>query len=262
MLFYSVVQVSYAQPLRIAVSANFHPLLKQLLPQYEQKNIDENNLYAHQSIELISGASGVLFQQIRYGAPFDIFLSADSTRPQQLIQENKALSASLFTYAIGQLSLWSSHTDLIQSTETVDAIFKQITLKETRLAIANPNTAPYGKAAKEVLSALALWPSYQPNLVIGLNINQTFQQVRSGAAHYGIIATSQLKLNKINNAIQIPQRFYTPIKQQGVILTRSKQRLFAEHFMNFLQSEDVQKQFIQYGYLPSDTITNTANEAI
>ena len=252
-----VLLLSYsinAEPLRVAVSANFHPVLSKLLPQFHQQNIIVNNAYANQPIELISGASGVLYQQIRYGAPFDIFLSADALRPQQLVKLNKAKATSLTTYAIGQLSLWSPSKSLTLS--DIDIVNQNVNLNykfnnETppRLAIANPNTAPYGQAAKQVLINLNVWQQHQHNVITGMNINQTFQQVRSHSAAWGIVATSQLSLNKLDNGLIIPHELYSPIQQQGVILARSKKNDYAQHFMKFLMSETIQKQLYDYGYL-------------
>lgn len=249
-----------AQPLRIAVSANFHPVLVQLLPIFKQQNIINNSPFAHQSVELISAASGVLHQQIRYGAPFDIFLSADSLRPQQLIDENKALSSSLITYAVGQLSLWSNNNAQFNHKTSIEDILSSETSQPKHLAIANPNTAPYGKASKEVLNQLNLWQSYQHRLITGININQTFQQVRSGSAPLGIVATSQLILNNFTNGIPVSQQLYSPIKQQGVILKRSKQVAFAQRFMAFLQSAEIQQQLTNYGYLSGTSANNIAIE--
>lgn len=262
MRFIKVIQVKYlftlmiilfshavkAEPLRIAVSANFHPVLSQLLTQFQQQNRLENNAYADKPIELISGASGVLYQQIRFGAPFDIFLSADALRPQQLITQNKAKADSLTTYAIGQLSLWSPKQTFIMN-DLSHIKTKHNNIPTPRLAIANPKTAPYGQAAKQVLTQLKSWQFYQQNIITGININQTFQQVRSGSVAWGIVATSQLVLNNINNGLVIPHQLYSPIQQQGVILARSQQADFAQHFMAFLMSESIQKQLNNYGYL-------------
>jgi len=209
-------------PLRIAVAANFAPVLKKLIPEFTaQTNIET---------QVISAASGTLFQQIKHGAPFDIFLSADTQRPQRLSDSQLIIENSLQTYAYGQLAFWSAtkqHSTLTSFLESIPT--------EQRLAIANPEIAPYGKAAKETLITLGLWQTLQNKLIRGNNVNQTFQQVRSRAVNLGIVSFSQLKLNKFDGLI-IPQQYYQAIEQQLVILKRSKQTEKAQQLSRYLLS--------------------------
>ena len=220
------------QPLRIAVAANFSPVLHQLLPQFSQAtNIQ---------VEVISAATGVLYQQLRHGAPFDLFLGADNIHTVQLINDNIAIDSSLTTYAIGQLSLWSANID----SYSLDILNNL----EGKLAIANPELAPYGKAAKSVLVSLNLWDKIQPQLITGINVNQTFQQIRSGATTLGFVANSQLVLNGLSG-INIPEHLHAVIEQQLVIIKNTKQHDNAQQFIDFLMSEQTQLQLTEYGYL-------------
>ena len=222
----------HSAPLRIAVAANFAPLLEKLLPQFIHQH--------HIQVQIISGASGTLYQQINHGAPFDVFLSADAARPQKLKEDGFILATSLNTYAYGQLALWSAVNKV-----SLDQFSTMI--KNHRLAISNPNITPYGKAAKETLETLKLWKGVQKKLITGININQTFQQVRSQAVVFGIVANSQLVLNQLTGTL-IPNHYHQPIKQQLVILKSSKQQQNAIKFSQFLLSDKVQQQIQQLGY--------------
>ncbi|NQY63379.1 MAG: molybdate ABC transporter substrate-binding protein [Alteromonadaceae bacterium] len=225
------------QTLRIAVASNFAPVLRKFLPEFtRQTNIQT---------QIISGATGVLFQQIKHGAPFDVFLAADSRRPQQLSADNLIVANSLKTYAVGQIAFWSSNLQESKTLSLNKLASGQI--KPTRFAIANPDIAPYGKAAKQALIALNLWQHYQTKLIKGININQTFQQIRSQAVTLGIVAHSQLKINGLSG-ILIPQEYYHPIKQQLVILRTSKNKNQAQQLSSFLLSKQIQQKIGEFGY--------------
>lgn len=238
-------------PFRIAVAANFYPVLEQLLPEFQKLA----KLTTKPNIQLISAASGTLYQQISHGAPFDVFLSADAIRPQQLVERQLADASSLKTYAIGQLSLWSAN-------HTVDSLaaLSVVPSVQNTLAIANPHIAPYGIAAKEVLTKLNLWQSYKNKLITGININQTFQQVHSGAVNLGIVAKSQLVLNNLQG-FDIPEHLYTPIAQQLVIIKKTKQAELAKQFCAFLLSAPIQQKLALYGY-HSLLFNNEQNQAL
>ncbi len=218
------------QPLRIAVASNFTPVLKKLLVKFHQ----QTNI----NTQIISGATGALFLQIKHGAPFDIFLAADSTRPAQLEQQNLILANSRHTYALGQLALLS-----INSTARLSDLNKV----PQRFAIANPDTAPYGKAAKQTLEYLKLWPQYQTKLIQGINVNQTFAQIRSQAVSSGLVANSQLVLNNLTGAI-IPPAYHQPIAQQLVIIKISSNINNAQRLSDYLRSAAVQQKIISWGY--------------
>ena len=150
---------------------------------------------------------------------------------------------SRFTYARGRLVLWSPRNDY------VDAEGKVLESGEySRLAIANPKLAPYGKAAQEVLESKGLWETLQQRLVRGKSIGQTYQFVRSGNAELGFIAYSQIKRPNHSDTGSywvIPQAFYEPIEQQAVLL---KNNAVARDFMSFLQKQEVKKIITKFGY--------------
>lgn len=233
--FFIVNQVNAAtnpKPLRIAVAANFAPILEKLLTEFSKKN----NI----PVQVISGASGSLFLQIMHGAPFDVFLSADTERPSKLEAHQLIVNHSRRTYAIGELALWSSKRIF-----TLDDL--ALISPEQRLAIANPDTAPYGKAAKETLLSISLWQGFKQRLVTGINVNQTFQQVRSQSVELGFVANSQLILNNLKGTV-IPSEYHKEIKQQVVILKSSQQKENAVVFSRFLLSKASQDTIKQYGY--------------
>ncbi|MDP7593085.1 MAG: molybdate ABC transporter substrate-binding protein [Litorilituus sp.] len=218
------------QPLRIAVASNFTPALKKLLVEFHQQT--------QINTQIISGATGALFLQLKHGAPFDIFIAADSTRPAQLEQENLILANSRKTYALGQLALLSM---------TAKVQLSDLNKPVNRFAIANPDTAPYGKAAKQTLQHLGLWRQYKPTLIQGINVNQTFAQIRSQAVNIGLVANSQLVLNSLTGVI-IPAHYHQPIAQQLVIVKHSNNINNAKRLSDFLLSQTVQDKIINYGY--------------
>ena len=127
------------------------------------------------------------YAQIHHGAPFDAFFAADVRRAKLLEDEGKAMPGSRFTYAIGQLVLWSTNADMIRDDSTLDnGVFRY-------LAMANPKLAPYGAAAREFLQATGRAERLKPRLIFGENISQTYQFVASGNAELGFVAWSQLK---------------------------------------------------------------------
>jgi len=226
-------------PLRIAVATNFAPTLASLVQDFEQKH--------NTKVQLISSATGTLFQQIMHGAPFDVFLSADSIRPNLLIQQKKAVKSSLKTYTVGSISFWSNTWQSTKQIPTLMQLLTSITNSRQRIAIANPNIAPYGKAAKEVLEYNQLWQSVSSRLITGINIGQTFQQVRSQAVNLGIVAKSQLVQNGLTG-VDIPIKQYRAIEQQLVLLTSSKKRQQAQQFIDFLLASSTQEKLSELGY--------------
>lgn len=231
---------NHDQPLRIAVAANFSPVLKPLLTKFTEKTGIQT--------QVISGASGAIFLQIKYGAPFDVFLSADSSRPIQLEQSGHALPDSRATYASGRLAFYSATMAITSIDTLVTKLSIQLSNKpRPRLAMANPNVAPYGKAAKEALQHMQLWQSYRAQLIIGTNISQTFTQIHSKSINQGFIAYSQLKVNNLRGVL-IPASYHQPIKQQLVILKNTRQPEAARAFRQFLLSDQSQDFIRSSGY--------------
>ena len=231
------VSDALAKELRIAVASNFLLPLKAL-----SKNFKESTGH---KVVVISGSTGKLYAQIKQGAPFDILLAADSIRPELLEKEGIGVPGSRFTYAVGRLVLWSQNSKLPLKND-----LQVLNHKNFRyLAIANPKTAPYGKAAEQVLRKKGFWEKIQNRLVRGENISQTFQFVMTGNADIGFIALSQLRKNQgLGFSWIVPQEWHDPIQQQGILLKRAKTNKAARQFLNFIKSNRIQKQIENYGY--------------
>ncbi len=225
----------WAAEIRIAVATNFATAIKRISAKFEAST-------GH-SVLLISGSTGKHYAQIKNAAPFDIFFAADRKRPELLENEGLALSASRFTYAVGELVLWSKKKGIVGAQGSILG-----TDFFNYLAIANPKLAPYGKAAEEVLQALGLWDDRTFKVVQGENIGQTFQFVNSGNADLGFVAYAQLKQTgkaAEGSYWKVPQSLYTPIVQQAVLLNENPT---AREFVDFIRSEESRQMIRDYGY--------------
>lgn len=227
-----------ASPLHIAVAANFTAPVKAIITDFE-KDTGKTVLPSF-------GATGMLYAQIRNGAPFGLFLAADSRRPRLLAEQGIAVPDSRRTYAIGRLVLWSPDPSLIK-----DGAAALHDGKFSRLAIAEPKAAPYGAAAKQVLAHLGLWKSLSPRIVRGQSITQTYQYVASGNAQLGFVALSQIAMlppERKGSRWLVPQSFYTPIQQQIVLLKKAANDAEAKAFYDYLKSPKAEKIIREYGY--------------
>jgi len=232
-----------AEQVTAAIAANFAGTMKQLKPLFEQQS-------GHRLVTSFA-SSGTLFAQIHNGAPFDVFLSADKQRPRQLIKEGLAVADSSFIYATGKLVLWSSQPTLIDPEGNVlrTGHWQQQGIRH--IAIANPKTAPYGRAAMQTLKTMQLADATKPYRVTGQNIAQTFQFVASGNAQLGFIAQAQLLAlpeSERGSHWPVPKKMHEPIQQMAVMLHRGRDNKAAEAFLHFLQSPPAKKVIRARGY--------------
>jgi len=242
--FYSLSQSSFfpeahAAEIQVAVASNFHNPLKEIIEEFEKTT-------KHKAL-IISGSTGKLYAQILNGAPFHIFLAADSLRPQLLEKNGGAIYGTRFSYALGKITLWSPDMDAISDTVKSTLLRK----KFSHIAMANPITAPYGKAALQTLKNLGLWKMIQPSLVQGENINQAFQFVFTNNAELGFVSLAQIldpKIIQKGKRIDIPDEYYDPIKQDAVILSKGQSNDGAISLWNFLQSDESKNIIKKYGY--------------
>ncbi|MCZ6802190.1 MAG: molybdate ABC transporter substrate-binding protein [Nitrospirae bacterium] len=228
-----------AEDIRAAVATNFLATFKAIVKQFEQRT-------GH-TVVMSSGSSGKLYAQIRNGAPFDLFFSADVRRPQLLEQEGLAVRGTRFTYAEGRITLWSRDPTLINGNGKPVLSSQQF----THLAMANPKTAPYGKAAQQTLEALGMWARVKSKIVRGENIGQAFQFVYSKNAQLGFVALSQVldpKIQGQGSRWDVPTDFYEPLHQQAVLLVKAKDSEGAKVFLQFVQHESSRKIIKEYGY--------------
>ncbi|SMF28070.1 molybdate transport system substrate-binding protein [Alteromonadaceae bacterium Bs31] len=227
-----------SQEVRVAVASNFIAPMRLIKKDFEASTSFK--------VSLSFASSGKLYAQIHNGAPYDLFLSADSTKPARLVKEGLAINSSLFTYALGTLVLWSSDENLLSGKHEALA---QNTFN--KLAIANPKLAPYGAAAMQVLQQLGLSEAVQHKIVKGENIAQAYQYVSSGNAQLGFVAYSQIKAAKDPNRGSIwivPETLYNAIQQDAVLLTSGKNKPAAKKLLEYLQSTAARTLIKQSGY--------------
>ncbi|QNM98946.1 molybdate ABC transporter substrate-binding protein [Chitinimonas koreensis] len=227
-----------ADEVQVAVAANFAGAMQKIAPAFEQAT-------GHKAL-LSSGATGKFYAQIRAGAPFEVLLAADDETPAKLEQEGLAVAGSRYTYAIGQLVLWSARDDLV---DAKGEVLRQD--KFEHLAVANPKLAPYGAAAVETLKALKLYDGLAARFVTGENIAQTQQFVATGNAELGFVALSQVYEGgriKSGSAWIVPANLHTPIRQDAALLARGKDNPAARALLDYLRSEPARKLIAAYGY--------------
>lgn len=227
-----------AEEITLAVAANFAGPIKGIIADFEAQT-------DHQ-VKLILGSSGKIYAQIKHGAPFDVFLSADRAKPLALEKDGWTVTNSRFTYAIGALALWSADPDFIKGNG--DVLTEG---KFHKIAIANPKLAPYGTATKDLLKSMALWQTLSSKLVRGENIAQTYQFIATGNAPLGFVALSQIfergKL-RAGSVWIIPPGLHNPIRQDAVILKSARDNPAAHAFSQYLRSDPAQKHIQAFGY--------------
>lgn len=229
----------FAGEVTAAVASNFLNPFKRLVSNFQKQS-------GH-TVIIVSGSTGKLYAQIIHGAPFDIFLAADSERPRLLEKDGQAVAATRFTYARGKIVLWSADPKRI--TADGKTVLRRKNFRH--LALANPKTAPYGRAAFNALQRLNLWESLSPLIVRGENISQTFQFVATGNAEVGFVALSQVldpRLKIKGSRWQVPEHLYDPIDQDAVLLSNGQTNPAAQALWKFLQSEPARKIIQSYGY--------------
>jgi len=230
--------VARADEVLVAVAANFTAPMKLIAADFEKDS-------GHKA-RLAFGATGAFYAQIRNGAPFQVFLAADDETPAKLVQEGLADASSRFTYAIGGLVLWSAKPGFVDGRGEVLK-----TGQFTRLALANPKTAPYGRAAVETLTKLGLLSALEPRFVQGENIAQTFQFVMTGNAELGFVALSQvIKDGAVaeGSAWLVPAELHQPIRQDAVLLTAARGNAAAPALLQYLKSNQARAVIRAFGY--------------
>ncbi len=224
----------------VAVAANFAEVAERLEKDFEAAS-------GHK-LTLVAGSTGKLYAQIANGAPFDVFLSADQETPSRLEKEGLAVAGSRFTYVSGRLTLWSSEPGRVGSDGAA-------TLREGKfrqLAIANPELAPYGAAAKQTLEKLGLWERLKDRIVMGETIGQTHTFVASGSAEIGFVALSSVlspRNETRGSRWDVPANLYEPLQQDAVLLSRAASKPAASGFLDFLRSAKAKALIESYGYI-------------
>ena len=227
-----------AEVVQIAVAANFTAPARALAEIFARTT-------GHEA-KLSFGATGAFYTQIKNGAPFDILLAADDERPIRLEKEGDTVPGSRFTYAIGQLVLWSAKPGFVDGE---GAVLKGG--KFNKIAIANPKLAPYGAAAVETMDKLGLAAALTPKLVTGESIGQTYNFIATGNAELGFVALAQVldggKL-KSGSMWVVPAQYHAPIIQDAVILNRAASNPAAKAWMELLKTPQSKALIRSYGY--------------
>jgi len=236
------------QEIVVAAAADMSAALPQLAAAYTKKT--------GQAVKLSFGASGNLTNQIRNGAPFDVFFSADEQYPQQLIAEGLASHSkdTLYRYGVGRLVLWVPGDSPLDLSKLGMQALLDVSVK--KISIANPATAPYGRAAEAALRHFGIYDQVSSRLVLGENVSQAAQFVESGNAQAGLIALSHAlapALKEKGRYWTVPLDAYPTLNQAAVLLSKSKQQDAARKFLEFLRSPEATSLLTSYGFsLPAE----------
>ena len=227
--------------LSVAAAADLSVVLREIGDSYEKKTGTKVNLSL--------GASGALTQQIENGAPFDLFFSADMDYPRQLIAAGDADGASLYQYAVGRLVVW------VPADSPLDVERKGINIlldpSVKKIAIANPQHAPYGRAAVAALKNAGLYDRVADRLVLGENVSQAAQFVESGNAQAGLVALAHAVAPAMRGKgkyWEVPAEGYPPLAQAVVVLSHSQHKTGAAKFLEFVKTKEAGELFRKYGF--------------
>jgi molybdate transport system substrate-binding protein len=229
-----------AQPLRVAAASDLQAALPAIAAGFEQAT-------GH-AVALTFGSSGNFFTQVENGAPFDVFLSADIDYARELERDGQAEKGSLYRYATGRIVLWIRNDSTIDLTRGL-AVLADPSVR--KVAIANPDHAPYGRAAVAALHQAGIHDRVQAKLVRGENIAQAAQFVQSGNADAGIVALSLAlapALKASGRYVEIPDAFYPPLEQAAVVIAASKQKAIGRQFVDFLKQPESARTLQQFGF--------------
>lgn len=238
LLLAGLVAPAFADEVKVAVAANFTAPMQKIALEFEKDT-------GHKAL-VSTGATGAFYAQIKNGAPFEVFLSADDETPAKLEADGVGVKGSRFTYAIGKLVLWSAKPGFVDARGDV--------LKKgdfNKLSLANPKTAPYGSAALEVMKKLGVLDAVQPKIVQGENISQAFQFVSTGNAEVGFVALSQVWQDgalKSGSAWIVPADQHSSIRQDAILLAKGEGKPAAAALLKYLQGDKAKAVIKSYGY--------------
>jgi molybdate transport system substrate-binding protein len=223
-----------AGEVKVAVAANFTTAAKEIGARFMRRSDDR--------VVFSFGSTGQLYNQIKQGAPFEVFLAADRTRPQRAVEEGFGVPGTLFTYATGRIVLYSRDPNLVRGAATLaQGNFRKI-------AIANPVTAPYGAAAVQAMKSLGVHAALAGKIVRGNNIAQTYQFIATGNAELGFVALSQVAGHRKGSRWIVPDTLYSSIAQGGVLLARGARNAAARRFIAFVRGKEARAIKLKYGY--------------
>jgi molybdate transport system substrate-binding protein len=238
---FSQAQEKNAPELTVAAAADLNPALKDIGENFEKMT--------GVKVKLSFGASGALTQQIQNGAPFDVFFSADMDYPRQLISSGNADGASLYEYAVGKLVLWvPADSPLDVEHKGMDILLDPAVKK---IAIANPQHAPYGRAAVAALKHAGLYDRVADRLVMGENISQAAQFVESGNAQAGFVALAHAASPAMRGKgkyWEVPAEDYPALAQGAIVISSSRQKSEAAKFLEYVKTSEAGDVLRKYGF--------------
>jgi molybdate transport system substrate-binding protein len=240
---FTLIAVAQTQPteLTVAAAADLGNVLKEVAVNYEKKS--------GVTVKLSFGASGALTQQIQNGAPFDIFFSADMDFPRQLIAAGEADGPAPYQYAIGKLVLWVPADSPLDVGHKGMSVLLDPSVK--KIAIANPQHAPYGRAAVAALKHAGLYDQISDKLVLGENISQAAQFAESGNAQVGFVALAHAAAPSMQGKgkyWEVPADYYPPLAQGVVIVSHSQHKKEAADFIDYIKTNEVADLLRKYGF--------------
>jgi molybdate transport system substrate-binding protein len=231
----------------VAAAADLKFVLDEISREFGKQNKDIR-------ANVTFGSSGNFYSQLQNQAPFDLFLSADMEYPRKLAQQGLSLSGTEFSYAVGRLAVWVPASSPMDVRKLEINSLKNPSVRH--ISIANPQHAPYGRAAEAAMRSLGVYDAVKDKLVFGENVAQALQFVQTGNAEIGIVALSLAISPEVRDQgrnWEVPLDSYPRMEQGGVILKWAKDAEAARTFRAFLTSPEGRSIFKRYGFaLPGE----------
>jgi molybdate transport system substrate-binding protein len=224
-----------AAPLLVFAASDLGPALAQIVPRFERQ--------AASDVTLVLGSTGMLAQQIRNGAPADVFFAANESFVNDLAAEHLTLPNTAAVYARGRIAIVTLKSSGVRMNRLEDLASAGV----RRVAIANPQHAPYGLAAKQALQAAGTWAALEPRLVFGENVQQAVQFVRSGSAQAGVVARSVADTPDLRWTL-VDHELHAPLNQMAVVLARTKQPAASKALIDFVNGAEGRSVMRPFGF--------------
>lgn len=224
------------QPLRIAGAANLAKVMEEIVPRFEKEHGAQ--------VDFIPGSSGKLAAQLKEGAPFDLFMAANVKFVDEATASGECLGDSKKIYARGHVVMWSKEGAKDAPPDKLDGLADE---KYETIAVAQPDQAPYGAAAKAALEKLGVWKKIEKRIIYGTNIEDTMKLAESGNAEVALIALSQVIKAK-GTYVPIPDELHDPLDQALAVCKNGKQQALAGKFVEFMATPEVKDLMKSYGY--------------
>jgi molybdate transport system substrate-binding protein len=229
-----------AAPIRVAAAADLTDAFEELGRIFEDETGD--------SVSFSFGSTGLLAQQLRRGAPFDVFAAANVSFVDDVVAAGVCDASTVAPYARGRIAVWTRRGAVTPPAALSDLRDARL----TRVAIASPEHAPYGQAAEQALRAAGLWDALEPRLVVGENVRQAFQFAETGNVEAAIVALALVIQDRDNPWLLVKERLHAPIRQSLVVCAGGARREGGEAFALFVGSESGRAVMRRYGFLLPD----------